>query len=230
MYVHKTLKDEMMATLRTVSPITGIEYDWDENPDVPMIGRTHRFAESKANAILEQINVEYPSGDINFFYGGSHHFGYATDRSDIDLFMYVPEHLMLGVLHKLQMLGFNVNRRPYHNTGKYHLFLNAKAVYESYYYDDSLTPSKDPKICYANEKIIDIVIFDDADEFDTLHQDHYRLEQYLEANPEVIKMIRVFKEKMGYINGGDIFRSLLGLTKVWENTKDFIPTSEGSED
>lgn len=136
---------------------------------------------------------------LKYFIGGSHRFNYATDRSDIDIFVNIQEEgytesITDNFIHFLYGNGFmEVN--------------NSDPAHGEYIFADKLFSHTQFKI--------HILLIEKQEYFERLRNEHKTIADILKDNSIIIDFILELKKNLRLPNdkmGKYIYRSLVGLT------------------
>lgn len=195
----------------------GILHNIDENPDHSVGVNTYRHANKVALdlcAQLDEIGIEW-------FRGGSSRFGYSTRKSDVDLFVLIPDDFVASTkANKILFDNFGavINKDSYHNTGDQYLI-----IYGTTYW--ALKDSVD----FGRWKYVDVILFNRPLDWAKLAAEHDLVEEFLELHPELREYVLI--TYLSY-NGKRVYKSLLALANKWFYGKENVHTayeSEGSE-
>jgi chlorite dismutase len=141
---------------------------------------------------------------VKYFLGGSCRFGYETDRSDLDVFIYIgpawnPESLLdflngdtnalIRTFLNLLASTPDVIRKPYHGVGDCHV------------------------LTWILGQQVDVILFTNKDNFENLKQEHARVETYLQNYPEVVNLFKGMCFTEEYSLGQEKYRAIIARLK-----------------
>lgn len=159
------------------------------------------LVEKLAEFVLQFLaNLEGNLPGYDYFSGGSRRFGYHTDESDADFFVYSNDYALL--ITTLEDAGFT------------------RGCISLHY----------PTTLYTFRNIIHIGVYNDKEHFRMEKERNNRVARYLQAYPEVVKILRIITlrstnegvvDKNFSYRGSDLFNILDDRAIILSRKKDF---------